>query len=32
MKELKDEELMGQLQAGQGDALAVLFDATTASS
>jgi len=26
MKELNDEELMGQLQAGQGDALAVLFD------
>jgi RNA polymerase sigma-70 factor, ECF subfamily len=26
MKELHDDELMGQLQAGQGDALAVLFD------
>jgi RNA polymerase sigma-70 factor (ECF subfamily) len=26
MKELSDDELMGRLQVGQGDALAVLFD------
>jgi RNA polymerase sigma-70 factor, ECF subfamily len=26
MKELNDDELMGRLKAGQGDALAVLFD------